>query len=159
MRPGLEISGMGSVEMTRAGIDVFYDSAGIAVVGLVEVLRHWGEIKRAMAIVRERMEQAPPDLLVLVDDAERAVRSDANFLWMTFTRFEPAADITASNVGLRRLHASFTPPVAIDSRLTPGFPDELFCDDETARTVDGRWAEYFPEGNVEMGDSDRGHLD
>jgi len=98
-------------------------------------------------------------LLVLVDDAERATRSDANFLWMTFTRFEPAADIVAANVGLRRLHPSFTPPVAIDARLAPGFPDELFCDEDTARTVDRRWAEYFPAGNVEMGDSDRAHLD
>ena len=32
-------------------------------------------------------------LVVLTDDAARAARSDMNFLWTTFTRFEPAADI------------------------------------------------------------------
>ena len=41
----------------------------------------------------------------------------------------------------------------------PGFPDELFADDDTSRTVDRRWSEYFPEGNVAMGDSGLAHLD
>ena len=70
LRPGIEISGMGAREMKRAGVDLFFDSSIIAVVGLVEVLRHWGDIKRAMAIVRERLERTRPDLLVLVDYPE-----------------------------------------------------------------------------------------
>ena len=32
-------------------------------------------------------------LVVLTDEPARAARSDMNFLWTTFTRFEPAADI------------------------------------------------------------------
>jgi hypothetical protein len=28
-----------------------------------------------------------------------------------------------------------------------------------ARKVSERWGEYFPDGGVEMGDSERGHLD
>jgi len=39
------------------------------------------------------------------------------------------------------------------------YPAELFCDPETADTVSRRWKEYFPDGGVEMGDSDVGHLD
>ena len=70
LRPDIELSGMGSSEMTRAGVDVFFDSSIIAVVGLVEVLRHWGDIKRAMAIVKQRLEDTRPDLLVLVDYPE-----------------------------------------------------------------------------------------
>jgi hypothetical protein len=46
----------------------------------------------------------------------------------------------------------------IDARLKRGFPKELHCDPETAATVTRRWREYFPAG-MEMGDSDRGHLD
>ena len=46
-----------------------------------------------------------------------------------------------------------------DPRMKGTYPDELFCDDETRRLVDQRWKEYFPEGGVEMGDSDAGHLD
>ena len=97
-------------------------------------------------------------LLVLSDDAERHVQSTMNFLWSTFTRFDPAADIHAAEVQLVGNHASFTAPIAIDARMKPNYPEELFCDERTARTVTQRWKEYF-DGRVEMGDSDRGHLD
>ena len=70
LRPDTVFSGMGSTSMRKAGVDVFFDSASIAVVGLVEVLRHWGEIKQAMKIVRSQLEQTRPDLLVLVDYPE-----------------------------------------------------------------------------------------
>ena len=98
-------------------------------------------------------------LVVLTDEPSRAARSTMNFLWTTFTRFEPAADVHAASVEVVRNHVSYTPPVVIDARLRPGFPDELFCDPETASTVERRWTEYFPDGGVEMGDSDRAHLD
>lgn len=96
-------------------------------------------------------------LLVLSDEAERAVRSPTNFLWTTFTRFEPAADISARERRLVRNQVAFESPVVIDARLKPGFPDELFCSPEIADRVTERWREYFPSG-VEMGDSDQGHL-
>lgn len=98
-------------------------------------------------------------LLVLVDDAERTAKSSFNFLWVTFTRFDPASDIHARETELVSNHASFTPPVAIDARMKPDYPEELFCDEDTARRVTKRWQEYFPAGRVEMGDSDRAHLD
>jgi UbiD family decarboxylase len=98
-------------------------------------------------------------LLVLTDDARRAARSAANFLWTTFTRFNPSADITAAQVDLIANHPAMTAPIVIDARMKPWYPEELFCDDETAGLVDRRWSEYFPEGGVEMGDSARAHLD
>jgi len=98
-------------------------------------------------------------LVVLVDNAAQAARSSVNFLWTTFTRFEPAADIYAHKLELVRSQPSYTPPIVIDARMKPGYPDELFCDPDTAALVSKRWSEYFPDGGVEMGDSDRGHLD
>jgi len=98
-------------------------------------------------------------LVVLTDDPARALASPMNFLWTTFTRFEPAADIHAAKVDVRRNHLSYTSPLVIDARIKPPYPDELFCDPDTADLVTRRWNEYFPGGNVEMGDSDRGHLD
>ncbi|MFT5506887.1 MAG: lipid-A-disaccharide synthase, partial [Gammaproteobacteria bacterium] len=68
--PEIQISGMGSRLMKEAGVDLFYDSSQIAVVGLVEVLRHWGEIKHAMNLVKSRLEAGQPDLLILVDYPE-----------------------------------------------------------------------------------------
>jgi 4-hydroxybenzoate decarboxylase subunit C len=78
-----------------------------------------------------------------------------NFLWTTFTRFEPAADLHAAATRVVRNHLVRTPPIVIDARMKPGYPGELFCDPETAARVDRRWREYFPGGDVEMGDSDR----
>jgi UbiD family decarboxylase len=97
-------------------------------------------------------------LVVLSDEPRRATASPINFLWTTFTRFEPAADIHAASADLVRNHAALHAPIVIDARLKPGFPSELFCDDETSRTVSRRWREYF-DRPVEMGDSAAGHLD
>ncbi len=97
-------------------------------------------------------------LLVLTDEPRRAAASAMNFLWTTFTRFEPAADLHAASRDVVRNHLSYKPPILIDARLKPGFPDELFCDQETEATVTRRWKEYFPGGKVEMGDSNAGHL-
>jgi len=97
-------------------------------------------------------------LLVLVDDALRTARSAINFLWTTFTRFEPAADVFARAVRLVRHQPSYTPPIVVDARLKATYPRELFADDATAARVARRWRDYFPAG-VEMGDSGRGHLD
>jgi 3-polyprenyl-4-hydroxybenzoate decarboxylase len=98
-------------------------------------------------------------LLVLTDEPARAARSTINFLWTTFTRFEPDSDIHAARIAVTRNHLSYTPPILIDARLKPGFPKELHCDETTARTVSTRWREYFPGGGVEMGDAEAAHLD
>jgi len=98
-------------------------------------------------------------LIVLSDDAERHARSTMNFLWATFTRFDPASDLHAARVELAANHPSFTPPLVIDARMKPSYPEELFCDEATARKVETRWKEYFPQASVEMGDSDRANLD
>jgi 4-hydroxybenzoate decarboxylase subunit C len=98
-------------------------------------------------------------LIVLSDDAARATRSDMNFLWTTFTRFEPAADIHAASRRIVRNHIAHEPPIVIDARMKPWYPKEVSCRDDVARTVSERWAEYFPSRKVEMGDSERGHLD
>jgi UbiD family decarboxylase len=98
-------------------------------------------------------------LLVVTDEPKRAAASPINFLWTTFTRFEPAADIHAAQTRVARHHLSYSSPIVIDARMKPPYPEELFCDLDTAALVTRRWNEYFPDGGVEMGDSDRGHLD
>ena len=97
-------------------------------------------------------------LVVLTDEPARATASPVNFLWTTFTRFEPAADIHSASQRVLRHHVSYEPPVVIDARLKPSFPKELHCDPDTAGLVTRRWREYFPRGGVEMGDSSRAHL-
>ena len=90
---------------------------------------------------------------------KRAAARPMSFLWTTFTRFEPAADIHAAATRLVRHHVAHEPPGLIDARRKPGFPAEVSCDPATASLVDRRWKEYFPDGSAEMGDSDAAHVD
>ena len=98
-------------------------------------------------------------LVVVSDEPARAVRSDMNFLWTTFTRFEPAADVHAADRRIVRNHIAYSAPVVIDARMKPWYPKELSCRDDIADLVTRRWREYFPSLQVTMGDSERGHLD
>jgi len=63
-------TGMGGHEMQKAGVEIFFDSARIAVMGLFEILKHWGDIKKAMHLIKLQLETTHPDLLVLVDYPE-----------------------------------------------------------------------------------------
>ncbi|MEO8359049.1 MAG: UbiD family decarboxylase [Vicinamibacteria bacterium] len=98
-------------------------------------------------------------LVVLSDEPARAAKSTINFLWTTFTRFEPARDIHGASQSVIAHHVALSPPIVIDARTKPWFPKELFADDATAKKVSDRWMEYFPSRKVEMGDSEKGHLD
>jgi hypothetical protein len=81
-------------------------------------------------------------LIVLHDDANVA-RSSPDFLWATWTRFEPASDIYAARTTVQRHHLVYTGPIVIDARTKPGFPDELVVREDIKALVERRWAEYF----------------
>ena len=83
-------------------------------------------------------------LLVLTDEPQRAAASPMNFLWTTFTRFEPARRHPCGRTRVVRHHVVHEPPILIDARMKPSFPRELVCDPDTAALVSRRWKEYFP---------------
>ncbi|MEI6705499.1 MAG: lipid-A-disaccharide synthase [Methylococcales bacterium] len=62
--------GMGGAKMAQAGIDIRYDSGAIGVIGVVEVLKHYGEIRRALNLMKAVIKTERPDLLVCVDYKE-----------------------------------------------------------------------------------------
>lgn len=82
-------------------------------------------------------------LVIVVDDAQKATANTQAFLWTTFTRFEPGADIFSAQKDILRNHISYTPPIVIDARMKAGYPDELECDAETSALVSRRWNDYF----------------
>jgi UbiD family decarboxylase len=100
--------------------------------------------QQAARIARDPLLAGWP-LVILHDDAMVA-RSTSDFLWSTWTRFEPAADIHAAETKVERHHVSYTGPVVIDARTKPGFPAELIVRDDIAALVDKRWRDYFPRG-------------
>jgi lipid-A-disaccharide synthase len=68
--PGLRGIGMGGSAMREAGVELTVDSSGLGVVGLGEVIRHYGAIKGALRTMQQAVCERRPDLLVCVDYKE-----------------------------------------------------------------------------------------
>jgi UbiD family decarboxylase len=82
--------------------------------------------------------------VVVLHDSIEYARSVEKFLWATWTRFNPATDVHASQTEVRNHHLSYNAPIFIDARMKPWFPKELEVDEDTRKLVDHRWSEYFP---------------
>jgi 4-hydroxy-3-polyprenylbenzoate decarboxylase len=75
-------------------------------------------------------------LIVVVDDSEFAVRTENNFLWVTFTRSNPAADIDGAEVFIDSKHWGCRGPLVIDARIKPHHAPPLLEDPDIERRVD-----------------------
>jgi lipid-A-disaccharide synthase len=65
--PGLRFFGIGGVRMREAGVATLVDSADMAVMGLVEVISHFGVISAAFKKLKRILQDDPPELLILID--------------------------------------------------------------------------------------------
>ena len=83
-------------------------------------------------------------LVVVVDDAEFAARSERNFLWVTFTRSNPAADLDGIAASTRQKHWGCEGPLVIDARIKPRHAPPLIDDPEIERRVDALGAPGGP---------------
>ena len=78
-------------------------------------------------------------LIVVVDDSEFVARTFRNFLWATFTRSNPAADIDGVASFTHQKHWGCRGSLVIDARVKPHHAPPLVDDPETERRVDA-WA-------------------
>ncbi|HOK89023.1 MAG TPA: lipid-A-disaccharide synthase [Candidatus Hydrogenedentes bacterium] len=67
LRPGWRVSGYGGERMRDAGMELRFDLASMAVMGIVEVARHLGTIRHLFNDLRDTLDRERPDALVLVD--------------------------------------------------------------------------------------------
>jgi lipid-A-disaccharide synthase len=65
--PALHFFGIGGARMREAGVETLVDSADMAVVGLIEVLKHFDVISAAFRKLQQILFNDPPDLLILID--------------------------------------------------------------------------------------------
>lgn len=65
--PELHFVGIGGQRMREAGVETLVDSADMAVVGLVEVLKHFDVISAAFLKLKKILREDPPALLILID--------------------------------------------------------------------------------------------
>ncbi len=83
-------------------------------------------------------------LVVVVDDSEFAARSLNNFLWVTFTRSNPAADIYGVGEFTRQKHWGCSGPLIIDARIKPHHAPPLVEDPQVAKKIDALAARGGP---------------
>ena len=74
--------------------------------------------------------------IVIVDDSQFVAESLRNFLWVTFTRTNPAADIHGIDAFIEDKHWGCRGPLVIDARLKPHHAPPLVEDPEVSRRVD-----------------------
>jgi len=68
--PNVRGIGMGGAQMRESGVEIRYDSTPIAVIGTTEVIKHYGEIRRALRQMQQLVREERPDLLICVDYKE-----------------------------------------------------------------------------------------
>jgi 4-hydroxy-3-polyprenylbenzoate decarboxylase len=83
-------------------------------------------------------------LIVVVDDSEFTAKSWENFLWVTFTRSDPATDIYGVGAFAHCKHWGCRGSLIIDARLKTYHAPPLEDDPEVEKRVDGLGAPGGP---------------
>lgn len=68
--PELAAFGLGGTRSRAAGIETIVDLDQVSVMGLVEVLRHYGSLRAALNTLIETLDHRRPDLLIAIDFQE-----------------------------------------------------------------------------------------
>ncbi len=88
-------------------------------------------------------------LVVLVDDSEFAARTLDNFLWVTFTRSNPALDLDGIGASTLHKHWGCTGALVIDARQKSHHAPPLIEDPSIKARVDALFAEGGPLAGIE----------
>jgi 3-polyprenyl-4-hydroxybenzoate decarboxylase len=81
--------------------------------------------------------------MIIVHDDIGYARSTEQFLWATWTRFNPSSDIFAKEITPKNNHIGYTSPIVIDARMKPWYPKEVEPREDMVELVNNRWREYF----------------
>jgi 4-hydroxy-3-polyprenylbenzoate decarboxylase len=110
----------------------------LALPGVITLECDAGDIEQSLASMNDACHAslAPFPLLVVVDDSEFAARTLNNWLWITFTRSNPAADIFGMGAFTQQKHWGCTGPLVIDARIKPHHAPPLIEDPAVTRRVD-----------------------
>ena len=83
-------------------------------------------------------------LVVVVQDSEFTARTLNNFLWVVFTRSNPAADVHGIDAFSHHKHWGCRGPLVIDARIKPHHAPPLVEDPEVTKQVDALAARGGP---------------
>ncbi len=83
-------------------------------------------------------------LLLVVDDSDFVAASFDNFLWVTFTRSNPATDVYGIGAEIHNKHWGCSGSLVIDARIKPHHAPPLVDDPEIEKRVDALGAKGQP---------------
>jgi 4-hydroxy-3-polyprenylbenzoate decarboxylase len=97
----------------------------------------WGsDVERLCAAIDHEHPLRQFPLVVVVDDASFTAATLENFLWVTFTRSNPAADVHGVEAESRNKHWGCRGPLVIDARLKPHHAPPVEEDPAVTAAVD-----------------------
>ncbi len=102
------------------------------------------EVAQLCEALAECETMSPFPLVVLVDDSEFTAHSLKNWLWVTFTRSNPAADIHGVGAFVHQKHWGCRGPLVIDARIKPHHAPPLEEDPAIERRVEALGAPGGP---------------
>jgi 4-hydroxy-3-polyprenylbenzoate decarboxylase len=103
-----------------------------------------GEIERFCGSIRGVAAWMRFPLIVVVDDSQFTARDLSNWLWVVFTRSDPATDIYGVESQTVAKHWGCRGPLVIDARVKPHHAPALSEDPEVTRRVDALAARGGP---------------
>ncbi len=65
--PALTFSGLGGQKMRQSGVELYQDMTQLAVIGFVEVLKHYAEFRKIFRLILTKVDERRPQAVILVD--------------------------------------------------------------------------------------------
>ncbi len=110
-----------------------------------DLIRYWdGQSKAMGAEMTEDTRWSGIRMVVLADDSEFTSGSLNNFLWVTFTRSNPASDVDGVGAFTDHKHWGCTGPLVIDARRKPHHAPPLIEDVHVSSKIDALAAKGGP---------------
>ncbi|MCK5579666.1 MAG: lipid-A-disaccharide synthase, partial [Candidatus Omnitrophica bacterium] len=67
INPSITFSGLGGQNMQQAGVELYTDMTRLAVIGFIEVIKHYSEIKKIFNLTLKKVRDTNSDAVILVD--------------------------------------------------------------------------------------------
>lgn len=99
-------------------------------------------LAEALSVTEHPLQNMP--LILLVDDSSFVAQSVNNFLWVTFTRSNPAVDIDGAHAFVEDKHWGCRGPLIIDARIKPHHAPPLEEDSAVTKRVEALAAPGAP---------------
>jgi len=110
-----------------------------------ELVDHWdGQVRAMGSALTDDARWSGIRMVVLADDSEFTSRTLNNFLWVTFTRSNPAKDVDGVGAFTDHKHWGCTGPLVIDARRKPHHAPPLIEDAQVTAKIDALAAKGGP---------------